>query len=992
MRNPTNGQQYSQTWKENMSVCEKASIKKSSSTKGFVRIEFVPDLTRFIGCDSKNMIEVLHTRAIEIAALAGKEVKVFWNDESIPTNTFEKFVHLFTKDAKSISYESAGPRWEVAAVLTKSLVDVDSGKDIPSPISFVNGIHTRKGGKHVDTISKQILASICEIAQKKKKLDVKPGQLKDTVTFFVAATIVNPAFDSQTKETLTTPASKFGSSPVFKGKLVDGLIKAGVLDEVQAIAEARDAKSAKKTDGKKQRTIRGLPKLEDAEWAGTAKSSECTLILTEGDSAKASAVAGLKVVGRDKWGVFPLRGKLLNVRDVSVAKTVENKELAEIKKILGLKDGAKYTSSKELRYGRIMIMSDQDVDGFHIRGLLMNIFHHCWPSLLKLGFICCLVTPLLKATKAKKVMSFYSQAEYDAWVAEAGAGADNRRGWQIKYYKGLGTSTPAEAREWFVDIKDIKYTWDDKTDQSINLAFSKSKADDRKEWLATYNSTHFLDPKEREISFTRFVNEELIHYSTADNIRSLPHMMDGLKPSQRKILWAALKKNLKSDIKVAQLAGYISEQAAYHHGETSLTGAITAMAQTFVGSNNLTLLSPVGQFGTRLLGGDDAASPRYIQTCLEEIVDVIFNKEDSVILNYLEEDGRKIEPDYYLPIVPLLIINGCVGIGTGFSTNIPPHHPLQVVELLKERLNGTVDILSGRRLDPWWFGFTGKIMREEAGQWSTHGIYTWNDDKMTVTIKELPIGTWTSKYKEFLDGLCLQEPPVLLDYSNGSNDVDVLFVLQMDRDRYYEARADPSAFEKQFQLIENHKTTNMVGFGVDGKIKKYITVGDIIEEYYGRRLAGYEERRQKQIEALEKEVIETDARVRFLRAVLEERIVLAKKSKEQVVTQLRKEKLPALSSDNNIDDYKSYDYLLRLRIDSITMEAVLAAEKELADLLARLAILRATTAGAMWLTELGKFEKVWATYVAARVMAAGAIGTVDEIAPKKKRRSAVVKN
>jgi DNA topoisomerase-2 len=181
----------------------------------------------------------------------------------------------------------------------------------------------------------------------------------------------------------------------------------------------------------------------------------------------------------------------------------------------------------------------------------------------------------------------------------------------------LGTSTPAEAREWFKDLHEIKYEWDDNTDESINLAFNKKQADDRKKWLSKYDPTKMLIAEDGKAPYTSFVNNELIHFSNADNIRSLPHLIDGLKPSQRKILYSCFKRNLKEEIRVAQLAGYVSEHAAYHHGEASLMSTIIGMAQNFVGSNNINLLRPVGQFGSRLLGGKDSASPRYIHTYLE---------------------------------------------------------------------------------------------------------------------------------------------------------------------------------------------------------------------------------------------------------------------------------------------------------------------------------------------------------------------------------------
>ena len=960
-RNPSTGQKYTQVWQDHMSICGKPSITKDKA-KGFVKITYEPDTSRFPGLDLDAMLTVLHTRAIELAAMAGKDVKVSWNGSVVPTNTFEKFIHLFIKDGTTQAYERCGDHWEVGAVLSRNLFAEDDDPD-DRHISFVNGINTRKGGKHVETVLKHVLGGFSEVA-KKKKIDIKPAQLKDSVVFFINATIVNPSFDSQTKETLTTPATKFGSA--FKcEKLPDMLVKIGLLEEAQSILDAKAAKDAKKTDGSKRKTLRGLPKLEDALWAGTAKSPEATLILTEGDSAAASAIAGLAVVGRERWGVFPLRGKMLNVKDISQEKFNKNEELTAIKKILGLEQGKVYTATTSLRYGRVMIMTDQDHDGSHIKGLLMNFFHTFWPSLLVKGFLCCLATPLLKMTKKgsnSSTRSFYSQGEFEAWRdAQQNTGTDIMKGWTMKYYKGLGTSTPQEAREWFKDLFDMKYEWDDKSDDAICLAFSKKRADDRKEWLKTYDARRCLAViKGGKIPYTNFINDELIHFSNADNLRSLPHVMDGLKPSQRKILYCCLKRGLRSEIKVAQLAGYVSEHAAYHHGEASLNSTITGMAQNFVGSNNINLLVPNGQFGSRLMGGQDAAQPRYIHTQLEAVVDAMFRKEDASILKHIDDDGDVVEPEYYQPVVPLLVINGALGIGTGFSTNIPPHNPSDVLSLLRDRLYLRRATLAGLVLQPWWYGFNGTVHRTANSTWVTKGKATWDDAKKTITVTELPIGTWTKDYKAYLDTLCTGTPkPILQSFDDLYNDTEVKFILYFDTDTYFEMRTDATAADKMLQLNTTWHTTNMVCFSPEMKIKRYGAVGDMMEDYYQVRLTGYETRKALEIKRLERELVEYDAKARFLLALLEGRMDLRRKSDEAIVEALKAENLPALDEMGKPDSIDSYEYLLRMRMDRVKASAVEDARNHVEAAKIALELLRATSAENLWIRDLDVFEKTW---------------------------------
>ena len=953
-RSTKHGQKYSQTWTKNMSVAGKPSV-KSDKAKGFVKITYEPDLTRFPGLNMVDMLAVIKTRIVELGALAGKDVKVSCNGWTVAANTFEKYTRLFVKDGAPVAYERCGDRWEVAAVMARQLFE-----DVPEEkhVSFVNGIATKKGGKHVDKVVATVLGDFCDVAAKKKVV-IKPAQLKDTVIFFVAATIVNPAFDSQTKETLTTPATKFGST--FKSeKLVAQLVKMGLMDEASAILDAKANRDAKKTDGTKKKTLRGMTKLVDALWAGTAKSGQCTLILTEGDSAATSAISGLKVVGRETWGVFPLKGKMLNVRDVSADKFSKNEELASIKKILGLEQGKKYDTLKSLRYGRVMVMADQDLDGSHIKGLLMNLFHAEWPSLMKAGFICSLATPLLKASRRGTTVSFFSPAEFDAWKVSSGSG------WTLKYYKGLGTSTPEEAQEWFKDLHEIKYDWDGTTDDTLSLAFSKKRSDDRKEWLAGYDPKRMLVAGAGgHIGYSRFIHDELIHFSIADNIRSIPSVVDGLKPSQRKILFGCLKRGLRAEVRVAQLAGYVSEHAAYHHGEASLTAAITSMAQTFVGSNNINLLCPIGQFGSRLLGGKDAASPRYIHTHLESIVETIFRKEDAGILKHIDDDGLIVEPETYFPVVPLLAINGAIGIGTGFSTDIPPHDPEEVVGLLRDRLQGRRPTLENLAMRPWWFGFKGQIQQVSDGVWLTKGCYTFDDVKRTVSITELPVGVWTQDYKAFLDELCSAEGSVLKNFEDLYNHVDVRFDLELESDYYDEVKDNAQEFEKRFKLTNTWRTSNMVAFDASSKIVKYGCIGDMLEAYYGQRLAAYEERRASEMARLQAEATEADAKARFLKAVLEGTIELRRATDEAIVSLMKAHDLPAISGPD-ADSVDSYDYLLRLRMDRVKASAVTEQEKAVATAKAAVAVLEGTTATAMWLRDLEDFVGGWRAMRGAR--------------------------
>ena len=650
-------QTYTQKWSNNMTVCEPPKIKKHSGATSSVAVTFTPDWRRFKMSKMDNTIyKIFQKRVWDANICTTPNCKVKFNDEVLPKQNFEAYAKMHTgvDNVHCVTTD----RWSVC---------IGPSEDGMQQVSFVNGICTTKGGTHVDHAASLVAAGIIEDMAKKIKL--RPQQVKNTFAIFVKAILENPTFSSQVKSECTLKAQDFGSKFDMPKTFVKNALKTGISDELTALSKFKEMKELAKTDGGARKSkITGIPKLDDANKAGTAQSSRCTLIVTEGDSAKTLAVAGLSVVGRDHYGVFPLRGKCKNVRDASVAQLTGNQEFNDLKKILGLQQGKDYKDVSELRYGRLMIMTDADNDGSHIKGLILNMIDYFWPSLLKLGFVVSMVTPIIKASRGNQSKSFYTDSAFRTWYG------NGQSGWRIKYYKGLGTSTSAEAREYFKKIEDltVKFNTDVMSDKSITLAFDKKKADDRKTWLLESTAK---DPKELEVSYgnvkqlaiTDFVHKDLVNFSLADLKRSIAHVCDGLKPSQRKVMYSCFQRNLTAEMKVAQLAAYVAEKSAYHHGEVSLADTIVKLANDYTGSNNLNLLEPCGQFGTRLMGGKDASQTRYIFTRLTPEARNVFDPRDDAILTYLDDDGRSIEPEFYMPTLPMILVNGSEGIGTGFQ-------------------------------------------------------------------------------------------------------------------------------------------------------------------------------------------------------------------------------------------------------------------------------------------------------------------------------------
>ena len=520
-----------------------------------------------------------------------------------------------------------------------------------------------RGGNHVNYIANQIIRAFEEELARLKIPSVNSSQIRNRLGLFIRCDIENPSFDSQNKENLTSKLSSFGSECVLPKLFLKKLVKeSGIIDDIVQLSDAQlKAKLGKLVKNKSSKKMLNIAKLEDAHLAGTTESLDCTLILTEGDSAKALAVAGIEAVGRKYYGVLPLRGKILNVRDSTIESVSKNEELLNLAKTLGLdfnKSYSKGLNGEGLRYGHVMIMTDQDNDGSHIKGLLVNFFHHFWPNLLKIeGFLQQFITPLVKVrlpkTTTKKsselheyhTQSFYSNQEFEEWMKQRtgnGTKTIKEQGYQIKYYKGLGTSTAAEGIEYFRQLpkhqklfSPIRLPLDS---DKIDMAFNKKRAEDRRNWItSTFNENCKIDSTKAIVTYEEFIDKELIQFSMADNHRSIPNVLDGLKPSQRKVLYACFKRKLDYEIKVVQLAGYVAEQTAYHHGEAALHMTIIKMAQDFVCSNNVPLLVPSGQFGTRAQGGNDFASARYIFTKLHGITRYLFPVEDDSSLEHLEE-------------------------------------------------------------------------------------------------------------------------------------------------------------------------------------------------------------------------------------------------------------------------------------------------------------------------------------------------------------------
>ncbi|KAL4780308.1 DNA topoisomerase [Aspergillus varians] len=978
---------YRQTWTNNMQTLGKPKI---TTAKGddYTKVTFKADYAKF-GMDGidDDFEALLKRRVYDLAGTTQVAVKL--NGTRVAVRNFKKYMEMYTKairrdrgddDSKSDPIITCNPHpyWEVGFAVSDGSF---------KQVSFVNSIATTSGGTHVNYIADQICGRLAESLKKNKKGTgsiLKSAQIRNYIFLFVNSKIVNPAFNSQTKEQLTTKSTQFGSKPMLDDAFLKKVANSGVLDSLKKFADHKADLMLKKSDGGR-RTRMNNPKLTDANKAGTKDGYRCTLILTEGESAKGLAMAGRGVVGADLFGIYPLRGKLLNVRDASFDQISKNEEIQSIKNFMGLQHKKEYTDTRGLRYGHLMIMTDQDHDGSHIKGLLINFLQAQFPSLLKIPeFLIEFITPIVKVWKGDiknptKQVSFFTLQEYEVWREKHG----HERGWDHKYYKGLGTSSTEEAQDYFRDLdRHLKefHTMKDSEIELIELAFSKKKIEERKEWLRQFKPGTYMDHSVDKISYTDFVNKELIQFSMADNVRSIPSIVDGMKPGQRKVMYTVLRRNIKKDVKVLDLTGQVFSLTAYHHGDASMHQTIIGLAQDFVGSNNVNCLEPSGNFGSRLKGGSDASGARYIHTRLSPFARRVFHPSDDPILTHCEEDGDIIEPEVYVPVVPMVLINGADGIGTGWSSTIPNYNPEDIVDNLKRMMKGE----EVKPMQPWFKGFKGDITQIGPDRFKFSGRIKQISEK-EVEVTELPIRTWTQDFITRLEEMIKADktPSLIKDYKDYNTNSDVQMVLQLD-EKNIKAPLTQELLEEKFKMNKTVATSNLVAFDPEGRITKYNSVEDILKEFFALRLKFYEKRKQYQLSQMQTDLDKLTNQARFVQMIIDGELVVSKKKKNALVLELKEkgfkafpkvggaakagetEKVVEASEDEGADEQDdseglahAYDYLLGMAIWSLTQERVERLRRQIGLKEVEIDELIKLSKEDIWMRDLDDFINEW---------------------------------
>jgi DNA topoisomerase-2 len=480
------------TFTDNSQGGRNAKVTPADGKEGYTRITYLPDFEKLgmEGIDGDNM-NMLLSRVYEVAA-TNTHLKVYFNGTRVMTRTFKDYIEMFTGADGEYVYDE-GESFKVG---------VSKSEDGFFHTSFVNTSRTKTGGTHISYVVNQIVDGVRAYIEKKHKVVVKPADVRNHMHLFIDATIVNPRYSSQTKDELITEPSAYGRTWTVPEKFIQKLIKTeivkAILDWVAAKEQAAlmaEVRKANKDVGKAN--YKRVDKFCDA--LEKTQRHKCVLFLAEGDSAAKALFAAR---GKTPYiGTFPLRGKVLNVREKDIArvlgldkrkekekegKKAEPNEIQKILTLIGLQIGVPVRSLLDLNFGKVAFATDADVDGSHIAGLLMNLFDTFWPELFKLGFVHILRTPTVKVTlKDKSVLEFFTEREFHDWSESVGC---RTKGWSHRYFKGLGTTKTPDFIPYMENLDQYLFqiTMDDDEDRSaVDLAFNGERADDRKGWLET---------------------------------------------------------------------------------------------------------------------------------------------------------------------------------------------------------------------------------------------------------------------------------------------------------------------------------------------------------------------------------------------------------------------------------------------------------------------------------------------------------------------------
>ena len=966
---------YKQTILNNNRNIYKPVITKASDKERYVKYAFLPDLAAIDETTSsrewssvyKNTLKCFTRRILELRTFIPESVDVSINDMGIGHISFRDFATNVWKAFKETKKNSNGG-YEESVYFERAGLKMFLGM---SPrfeqISYVNGVFTEDGGRHIDILIKNL----------SRRWNI--NGLRNNLFIALSIEVSTPEFGSQAKTKLIGADTDLDQLLMLPDKECARMYNVLKLDSLVDIANLNKLKKTVETT-KTRLSRKDVPKLVDAECAGK-KGAFNTLFICEGDSASSLAKIGMTCpeIGHKHFGCLPLQGKINNLRDPSSSYNKKIRNLAKgekaeasleksiitmLFKTIGVIPGTHYSNVNELRYQRVVVLKDADSDGANILGLVYNVFDVFFPELLKIdGFFCEFITPMIKVNLSSKLYNFlnfipngtvvknegivtvpfYNNVSFNGFMEKYNSSLP--KSLKTEFVKGLAGHQQYEIKEYFknYDNNIIPIIYDKHTPELMERAFgknTKTAAENRRVWMR-------MLPREgacleriagEPITMSDFLNTDHLQYMKDSAVRSTPSAIDGLKIVQRKILYGLRKQTNPYEFrKVFQLAGIIANVSNYHHGDQSLNKAIIKMGQSYPGSNNIPLLKGKGFFGSRLEGGKDAGQPRYIDVCLSKVADAIFPKIDDDLLEHVVEDNCVVEPTNYVPIVPMMLINGAKGLGTGYSTKIVKHSPHQIIKLVKDRMYG---IKSREKLVPSINGWNGKIHVTDS---SVLYIGSWHRvDERTIRITEIPIYTPINQFMDRVEGC----EGVIEWVNNNKEDINrVDITIKLDRD------VDSIDIDRSFGLSASEPYQNARnGIDINGELVKYASDYDIFEEWFAARYALYEQRKEKIIKKLEIEIAILENRIRFITLVTGGQLKLDVMSDEEIESYLKTNKF--YMHDN------SYDYLLSMPMRNMTSKKIDSLMDELSKKYEELDEYKQKTIETIWTDELDALEKL----------------------------------
>lgn len=994
--NGAEGVKYEQKWTSNMGSVTEPKITPYSG-KSYTQITLSPDFARFYNEDlefgfqgkkefPRGMGSAMAKHCADVSVTAN--VPVYFNDKLIDC-TGDNGLGLL-KYARyyfpSVNLNGAHSSQHILYQSKDSLCLFIDTPDSGNTISFVNGVINMEHGVHVDVWRKKAFKPILDYLSKFK---AKEKDVAEHISMILMCRLTKVKYKAQTKDRVAAP------KPEVSFLTPDGEVHPNVMlkwegvKNLEKFLKAKQNALAKKTDGSKKKSV-NVPKLSDAREAGGPNSMNCELLLTEGDSAKQFGVKG---VGNGEYtGVMSIRGKLLNVGTCKVEQyTQEDGVIAMLKKAIGLREGMDYETDinmQTLRYGKsLIILSDQDPDGQHIRGLVLNFFRLKFPSLMKRGYVKIMETPYVRVLYKSKTYQFFYQREYEEWLLE---GTDQEKASKAqcvpKYYKGLSSSSDKELAECFRDAKIITPIWDDKAEELMSIAFDEGYEDERKEWLLSWDPIKCEGKYSEQFhpsTISYFVTNQLCGFSWVNMSRSIPGL-DGLKECQRKVLAVVLK--LRKEMKVSQLKGRVSEKMHYRYGDDALYRTIVGMGNYCVGTNNVPLIKAGGQYDSR--EGKKAGKDRYIYASASPLLSYLFRKEDECILEYKYEGKDQIEPVCYYPILPLFAVNGVCGIGTGFSTDIPAHNPVDVMKYivwwLKVR-TGTVSSIEGDEkyqappvLAPWYRNYKGDIVK--IGQdWYSIGRYQEIKSRKRVKdilITEIPVTQTIDSYLTRLEEM--MKMPITKNWTgegkcptqiSGYKSVPKNVMYKYKGEEFIEVVPNIDVYDplciqnsesplRVLGLIEKISASNIVLLGPNNqpyqfakdKSSSRTSVMKAIDTYCAFRYDGYVKRRELMINHWKDIIRKLELRKNFILDVVNKRVKFRDENKKTKSESTLASEIEALGYPREF---------LRIGISLLTLDGIASIDKEIASFQVKIDEYSKKSPAQLWITELQQlFEKL----------------------------------